>query len=114
MSRTRVAIATDGFKGLEDKVSSFFGAAKTFTIIELEGKQIKNVKTVANPAASYTYGRGRTVAQMFVNMKVDTVVASEFGPGASVILEQNRIGKTVAKVGKKVIDVVKEKLLTPS
>ncbi len=93
-----------------DKVSSFFGAAKTFTIVELKDKQIKDVKTVANPAALCTHGRGRTVVQMFVSMKVDTVVASEFGPGASMILEQNRIGKIVAKGGKKVIDVVKENI----
>lgn len=110
MSGTRVAIATDGFKGLEDKVSAFFGVAKTYTIVELAGEQIKDVKTIANPAASYTHGRGRTVVQMFVDMKVDTVVASEFGPGASVILEQNRIRKIVAKVGEKVIDAVKESI----
>ncbi len=91
-------------------MSSFFGAAKTFTVIELEGKQIKDVKTVANPAASYTHGRGRTVVQMLADMKVDTVLASEFGPGASVILEQNRISKIMAKAGKKVIDVVKENI----
>lgn len=110
MSRTRIVISTDGFKGLDDKVAAFFGAAKTFTIVELEDKQIKDVKTIENPAASYAHGRGRTVVQVFADMKVDTVIASEFGPGASVILEQNRIDKIVAKVGKKVIDIVKENI----
>ena len=91
-------------------MSPFFGVTKTFTIVEFEDTQIKDVKTVANPAVSYTYGRGRTVVQMFVSMKVDTVVASEFGPGASTMLEQNGISKIVVEAGKKIIDVVKENI----
>jgi len=34
MVKHRIAVATDGKKGLEDTVSNVFGRARTFTIVE--------------------------------------------------------------------------------
>jgi predicted Fe-Mo cluster-binding NifX family protein len=41
--RIKIAVPTKGSKGLDDVVSEIFAKAKTFTIIEIEDEQIKNV-----------------------------------------------------------------------
>jgi predicted Fe-Mo cluster-binding NifX family protein len=44
--------------GLNDVVSEVFGKAKTFTLVDVENGEVKDVKVVDNPAASYEYGSG--------------------------------------------------------
>ena len=101
----RIAIATNNNKGLEDTISSEFGHSKTFTIIEIKEKEIKN------PANKLNYGRGAIVAKHLANMKIDMIISGELGPGASIILDQFNIKKLIVKHGQKVIDVLKEKAL---
>ena len=59
MDKIRIAIATKGYKGLEDTVSNVFGKAKTFTVVNVENGQISNVRVVDNPAAACNQGSGR-------------------------------------------------------
>ena len=53
MGKLRIAVATNEKKGLNDVVSKVFGRAQTFTIINVEDKNITGVKIVENSAASY-------------------------------------------------------------
>lgn len=92
----KVAVATKGLKGLMDEVSCEFGRARTFTVIDLEDDQVKNVKVVDSPAASYEHGAGPIVVKMLADMNVGVVVAGEFGLGTSVLLKDKNI--RVAKV----------------
>jgi len=97
--KLRVAVATKGSRGLKDEVSYEFGRAQTFTVIDLEDDQVKNVKVVDNPAASYEYGAGPIVVKMLADMEIGVVVAGEFGPGASVLLKDKNIRAVKVKTG---------------
>jgi predicted Fe-Mo cluster-binding NifX family protein len=77
----RVAIPTKADKGLEDVVSEVFGKAKTFTIVEVEDGQIRNVQVIDNPGASYEYGSGPIAVKTLVDLKVNYVLTAELGPG---------------------------------
>ena len=58
MAIKRIAVATVGYGGLEDHVSSEFGHSKTFTIVEVEDGIVRDVKVIDNPAGPMSHGRG--------------------------------------------------------
>ena len=112
--KLKVAVATQGSKGLKDKVSAIFGRAQTFTIVEVEDGQIKGAKVIKNPAASLEYGVGPIVAEKLAEKKVDVAIAGEFGPGALALLKAKNIRAVEVKVGTNVCravdNVIKERV----
>jgi predicted Fe-Mo cluster-binding NifX family protein len=110
MGKLRLAVSTKTHKGLEDVVSEVFGKAKTFTLVEVEDGEVKDVRVIDNPAASYEYGSGPVAVKTLADLKVDLVMAVEFGPGASSLLEQHNIKKISVKPSTKVADSIKENL----
>ena len=108
MVKLKIAVPTKAYAGLEDFVSEVFGKAKTFTIVEVENGQIRNVHVIDNPAASYDYGSGPVAVKTLADLKVDFVLAAELGPGASGLLEHHNIRKVLVKPNTKVSDAVKE------
>jgi len=110
MGKIRVAIPTRAHAGLEDTVSEVFGKAKTFTIVEVENSQIKNVHVIENPAASYEYGAGPVAVKTLADLQVNFVLSVELGPGASGLLEHHHIQKIAIKPNTKVIDAINENL----
>lgn len=110
MTRLRIAVATKGREGLRDIVSEVFGRANNFTIIEVEEGAIKNVKVLENPAVSYQHGAGPIVVKTLIDLNVNLVIAPEFGPGASTLLEQHKIEKTSMKAGTMVSEAIRRTL----
>jgi len=110
MVKLKIAVPTKAYAGLEDVVSEVFGKAKTFTIVEVENGHIRNVHVIDNPAASYEYGSGPVAVKTLADLKIDYVLASELGPGASGLLEHHHIRKVLVKPNTKVSDAVKEVL----
>ena len=109
--KLKIAVATKKHKGLEDVVSEVFGKAKTFTIVDVEDGEVKNVQVIDNPAASYEYGSGPVAVKTLADLKVNLVMAGELGPGASNLLEHYKINRFSVKSNKKVTDSIKEALL---
>ena len=109
-SKVRVALATTGHGGLEDKVSQVFGKSKTFTIIDVEEGEIKSVQVVENPVASYPHGAGPIAVKTLADMGVQVVLAAEVGPGVAALLDYHGMKWIIVKPGSKVDDVVREKL----
>ncbi|MGQ9514491.1 MAG: NifB/NifX family molybdenum-iron cluster-binding protein [Thermoproteota archaeon] len=105
--RLRIAIPTKGDRGLEDTVSEVFGRANTFTIIDLEDNGVIAVDVLKNPTVSYKYGSGPIVVNMLIERGVNMVVAGELGPGASGLLEQNKVSVVTVKPGILVAEVIK-------
>jgi predicted Fe-Mo cluster-binding NifX family protein len=105
---TRIAVATVGDMGLEDAISPEFGYSRTFTIIDVENGEIKNVEVMENPAGNIAHGRGPIIGKCLADKDVEIVVTSEIGPGASAILEQLGIKVMMGKAGQKVEDVLRE------
>ena len=108
MQEIRLAIPTKGDGGMEDVVSDVFGRAKVFTIIDIVGKKVGNVEVVQNPAASYKHGAGPIVVKTLTDKGVNMVVAGEFGPGVSTLLEQFNVSMVEVKRGTGVADAIKQ------
>ncbi len=104
--KLKVAVATKGSKGLEDEVSDVFGRARAFAVVDVKEGKIKNAKVVDNPAASYEYGAGPIVTKMLAEMKVEVVIAGEFGMGASVLLKDKNIRAIKVRAGTNVCRAV--------
>jgi predicted Fe-Mo cluster-binding NifX family protein len=111
VKKSRVAVPTKGRGGLDDVVSEVFGRAKTFTIVNVEKGAIKNFKVFENPAVSYQHGAGPIVVKMLLDKGVNIVVATEFGPGVSTLLDQHKVRKITATAGTSVAQSLKELLV---
>lgn len=105
----KILVATSGKGGLEDMVSPMFGRCPTFTIVTVDGKEIKDVKTLPNQYAGGMSGVGIQVAQFAANEKVNTVMAGSFGPNATSVLAQAGI-EMVQIAGIKVEGAIKKYL----
>ena len=99
MTKRRIAVATKGREGLGDIVSEVFGRASTFTIVNVDNEEIKDVKIMENPAVSYKHGAGPIVVKMLIDTGVNLVLATELGPGASTLLQQHNITTIPVKSG---------------
>ena len=110
MGKLRIAVSTKTHAGLEDIVSEVFGKAKTFTIVDIEDGEVKNVQVIDNPAASYEYGAGPVAVKTLADLKVNLVMATEFGPGASSLLEHHNIQQLSVKPNTKVAESLKQAL----
>ena len=109
MVKRKIAVATEGKKGLEDLVSNVFGRAKTFTIVETAHEKIISVSVLENPALSYSHGAGPIAIKTLIDDGVELVIANELGIGASEILEQHNIDYIKAKPGINVEEIIKKK-----
>jgi predicted Fe-Mo cluster-binding NifX family protein len=91
LNKLRIAVVTDGHDGLNDTVAHVFGKAKTFTVIDVENGKIENVKIIDNPAAAYDQGSGPIASKTLAELKVNVVITSQLGPGASKLLDYHKI-----------------------
>jgi predicted Fe-Mo cluster-binding NifX family protein len=110
MTKSRIAIATNGKNGLDDIVSNVFGRAITFTIVDVENEKIIGVSVLDNPALSYVHGAGPIAIKALIDNGVKAVIANELGIGASDILKQHSITYIQAKPGANVREVTKKVL----
>ena len=106
--RFRVGVASQGGGGLDDMVSPIFGRCPNFTIVEMEGKDIKNVKVVPNQFVSAPSGVGIAVVQMLANEGVKYIIAGRFGPNVSVVARQLGIQMVMVPAGAKIRDAVNQ------
>ena len=79
----KVAVATEGPGGLDGMVSPRFGRCPAFTIVTIEGGNIRDVKVIQNQAAFAARGAGIAAVQALANESVKVIVAGRFGPWAS-------------------------------
>lgn len=95
----KLAVPTNGDKGLEDIVSDVFGRSKNFAIVDISEGSVVDVEVVKNPATSYKHGAGPIVVKMLADIGVTAVAARQLGLGASTLLDQNNIKKHKVKAG---------------
>ena len=84
----KVAFASEENKGLASVISSRFGRAKYFVIVDYENDQVKSHKVEVNPGSEAKGGAGIKAVQKLVNERVDVAVAGSFGPNAMTALEE--------------------------
>ncbi|MFO8034674.1 MAG: NifB/NifX family molybdenum-iron cluster-binding protein [Candidatus Bipolaricaulota bacterium] len=83
----RLVVAT-GQGGLEDQVSSVFGRAPTFTVVELQNGKVADASVAPNPHKDAPSGAGIQAAQMVASKAPRAVLAGNFGPNVSGVLSQ--------------------------
>jgi predicted Fe-Mo cluster-binding NifX family protein len=110
LNAIKIAIPTNGKKGMEDTVSEVLGRATTFTIIELKENATEIIEILENPAASYKHGAGPIVIKMLIDKGVEMITAGEFGPGVYTLLEQHKITMLTVKSGITVTNALKESM----
>jgi len=88
----KIAVSTSK-GGLADSVCPVFGRCLTFTIVEVEGNEIGEVKVVENPGVIAGGGAGIAAAQEVVNLGASFLITGNCGPNAMGVL-----GKTGVKV----------------
>ena len=86
----RIVVATVR-GGLEDFVNQAFGRTPTFTIVDVEDGEIKNVRVVPNPSASAPRGAGVQAAQFCIDEGANAVISGQFGPNSSQVLQASGI-----------------------
>lgn len=87
----KICVATSSQGGLQDSVSSNFGRCPSYTIVEIDGKNIKSTKAVQNPGFSAGSGAGIQAAQGVVDMGCNVVIAGAVGPNAFQVLSMARV-----------------------
>ncbi len=103
----RIAVACEGRGGLNDIVSMRFGRAPTFTIIDVQNGQIKNVVVEPNPYINQPHGVGIAISQYMASKGVNIAVAGRFGPNAMQILQSLGIRALQVPPGIRVRDVLR-------
>ena len=104
--KLRVAVATDGQRGLEDTVSEVFGRANTLTVIDLN-EEVDDIVVIQNQAKSYKHGAGPLVVKTLADSGVKAVIAKEFGPGVTSLLSEYDIATFTARPGISVAEALK-------
>ncbi|MGQ9639957.1 MAG: NifB/NifX family molybdenum-iron cluster-binding protein [Candidatus Bathyarchaeia archaeon] len=110
LRKLRIAVPSKAQGGLEDVVSDVFGRANAFTIVDVEKGGIENVKVLENPAVSYQHGAGPIVVKMLIDAGVNVVIAAEFGPGVSTLLDQHNVTKTTVHAGRGIAESIRDAL----
>ncbi len=87
----RICVATSGSGGLEDIVSPVFGRCPTFTIVDIENGEIKNVRILPNQASYASSGAGIQAAQIVVNEGCNVIIAGSIGPNSFQVLSMGRV-----------------------
>lgn len=83
-----IAVAT-GQDG--EKTSPVFGRCMKFRIFKCKDNETGDPETMDNPGYTAPGGAGIQAAQFLIDMKVDAVIAGNFGPKAASILKTSKI-----------------------
>ena len=96
--------------GLDDVVIEIFGRAPCFTIVEVDGGEIKNVEVVKNENAMASGGAGIAAAQLMIDKGVSSVLTGNLGPNAYNVLSS--AGINVYRAAGMTVREAVEKLLS--
>jgi predicted Fe-Mo cluster-binding NifX family protein len=81
----KIAVASSGRGGLDDTVSPVFGRCPTFTLVDVQDKEIVGTSVMENPAMNAPGGAGIQIANTLIREGVNVVIAGNFGPNATPI-----------------------------
>lgn len=83
-----IYVAATALGGLDDQVSSVFGRASTFTVVEVEDGKILGASVEENPFHNAPGGAGMRAAQFVAEKRPRAVFAGNFGPNVAEIFAQ--------------------------
>jgi predicted Fe-Mo cluster-binding NifX family protein len=106
----RLALPTEGDRGMREVISDVFARAATFTLVDVLDGELKNIKVEKNTASALKQGAGPLVTKTLKEKGVEVVVAGELGSGAMTLLEMSWIKAVQVDPGLKVKDALDEAL----
>jgi predicted Fe-Mo cluster-binding NifX family protein len=106
----KIAVPTQGERGLRDRVADTFSRAPYFTLVTVENGGITGKRVIQNKASEVAQGAGPLAARTLKDNGVDVLLSGEIGPGATNILEAFDIKIGSASKDEKVRDAVERYL----
>jgi len=93
----RIAISVDTNQGLESRVAEHFGRCPYFALVDVEGREVKNVEVVANPY----YGRHQPgqVPGFIKEQGADVMLSGGMGGRAIQFFQQYGIDTATGAAG---------------
>ncbi len=86
----RIVVATQN-GGLDDQVAQVFGRCQTYTIVDVEDGEIRNVEIAQNQYANASSGAGIQAAGFVTNQGAEAVISGNFGPNVASVLNQSGV-----------------------
>jgi len=86
-----LAVPSSKDGGLNDKIDAHFGKCASFTFIEIEGKEIRAVKTVPNTLTDTTSGPGVQASNTIKENNAKLVITEHIGVNAAMKLNNLKI-----------------------
>ena len=77
----KIALATDDNMGLDAVVSHHFGRCPYYIVVDVDDKEIKDVKAVKNPFYE-SHGQTGEVPNFIHSLGVDVIISGGMGPKA--------------------------------
>ena len=108
----RVGVASQGAGGLDDTVSPIFGRCPSFTVVEVEGGEIRGARVLPNQYVSSPSGVGIAAVQMLANEGVRYILAGRFGPNVSAVAGQFGIQMVMVPPGMRIRDAINRYILS--
>ena len=110
----KIAVPTQGDRGLKDRVADTFSRAPYFTLITIDNRSISGKKVIRNKASDLKQGAGPLAARTLKENGVDVILSGEIGPGATNILGALGIRIGGASQDEKVGDAIERYLASIS
>jgi len=101
----KIALASDEDKGLEAGLSQHFGRCPYYVLVDIDGEEVKDVKTVQNPFYG-RHGEAGEVPNFIRGLGADVIIAGGMGPKAIGFFNEFRI-KAITGGSGMVKDVIK-------
>lgn len=86
----KIALATDDNKGLEAVLSHHFGRCPYYILVDIDGKEIKDVKSVKNPFYE-SHGQPGEVPDFINSLGAEVIISGGMGPKAIGFFQQLEI-----------------------
>ena len=83
----KIAIATDDNMGVDAVLSHHFGRCPYYIVVDVDDKEIKNVKAVKNPFYD-SHGQVGEVPTFIQSLGADVIIAGGMGPKAIGFFQQ--------------------------
>jgi len=83
----KIALATDDNMGLDAVVSHHFGRCPYYIVVDVDDKEIKDVKAVKNPFYE-SHGQTGEVPNFIHSLGADVIIAGGMGPKAIGFFQQ--------------------------
>ena len=83
----KIAFATDDNMGLDAVLSHHFGRCPYYVVVDIDGKEIKDVEAVKNPFYE-SHGQTGDVPSFIHSLGVDVIISGGMGPKAIGFFQQ--------------------------